>query len=332
MTLLALFSSQNQALLFGLFLTVIAVFLVVDLGIFNRKPKRITTRNAFWQTMFWIAVSVAFGILIYFFGGGQDSQAGQTMAVEYFSAYLLEKALSVDNIFVILLILRYFAVPEEYYHKVLFWGILGALVFRGVFIFVGLYLVDQFHFILYIFGAFLIYTGARMMRDDDEDEIEPEKNPLVRTARRFLPITNSFYKDQFWVRRDRGIIFTPLFVVLILIESTDLIFALDSIPAAFAVVESGSQFVVYTSNIFAVLGLRAMFFLLAGIISQFHLLQKGLSIVLIFIGIKMIIELFNVPIPAYVSFIIIIVAISLSIVLSLVLNKTKNQPEEEQKA
>ena len=250
--------------------------------------------------------------------------SGADAAVLYFSAYLTEYALSVDNIFVILLILKYFKVREEYYHKTLFWGILGAIVFRAIFIFVGAYFIHRFHWILYVFGVFLIYSGIRIYFEDGDEKIEPEKNPIMKFCRRYLPITKEDHGGNFVVRLNGQLMFTPLFLVIVLIETTDLIFAVDSIPAAFAITQN--EFLIYTSNIFAVMGLRAMFFLLAGIIDKFYLLQKGLSIILFFIGAKMLLEIFDVEIGVYTSFSVIIATLTLSIILS-VLVPRKDVPE-----
>jgi tellurite resistance protein TerC len=324
--LLALFTGQNEGLLFGVFAIVIVLFLVVDLGVFNKKHHKISQKEALQQSIFWVLVSVAYGLVIYFFGEGKAS------TLEYFSAYVTEKALSVDNIFVILLILRYFKVKEEYYHNILFWGILGAIVFRAIFIFVGALLIAQFHWILYVFGFFLVYSGIKIFNDNEDMQVEPEKNGLLKFVRRFLPMSTGDHGGKFTAIENGKRVFTPLFLVIVLIESTDLIFAVDSIPAAFAITRN--EFVIYTSNIFAVMGLRAMFFLLANVLDRFYLLQKGLSIVLIFIGAKMLLEmeiiqsalgaLLNVEhvhIPIFLSFGIIMAALTLSIVLSLVFPK-----------
>lgn len=324
--LLAIFSGQNEGILFGVFGIVIILFLIVDLGVFNKKHHKVSQKEALNQSLFWVAVSVAYGFLIYFFGEGKAS------TWEFFSAYVTEKALSVDNIFVILLILRYFKVKEEYYHNILFWGILGAIVFRAVFIFVGALLIGQFHWILYIFGAFLVYSGIKIFNEDEDMEVEPEKNALLRLVKKVFPLTTDDHGGKFAVVENGKRLFTPLFLVIVLIESTDLIFAVDSIPAAFAITQN--EFVIYTSNIFAVMGLRAMFFLLANVLDKFYLLQKGLSIVLIFIGVKMLLEmeiiqsglgaLFGVDhvhIPIFLSFAIIIGALTLSIVFSLIFPK-----------
>lgn len=314
-----MFGSQRETMLFGIFAVTIIVFLIVDLGLFNKTAHKITTKSALYQSIFWVCISTVFGVLIYYFDDG-----GSTAAVEYFSAYLTEKALSIDNIFVILLILKYFAVKEEYYHKVLFWGILGAVIFRAIFIFVGALLIHEFHWILYIFGVFLIYSGIRIYFEDGDNKIEPEKNPLLRFCKKYLPMTTDDHGGQFLVKEVDKWRFTPLFLVIILIETTDLLFAVDSIPAAFAITEN--EFLVYTSNIFAVMGLRAMFFLLSGIIDKFYLLQKGLSLILFFIGAKMMLEIWDIHLSVYVSFAVIIAALTLSIVLSVIIPK-KEEPD-----
>lgn len=305
-------------MLFGAFALVIIIFLVLDLGLFHKKAHRITTKSALYQSIFWVLISTLFGFFIYKYDGADH-------AVEYFSAYLTEYALSVDNIFVILLILKYFQVKEEYFHKTLFWGILGAIVFRGIFIFVGALLIHRFHAILYVFGVFLIYSGIRIYFEDGDTKIEPEKNPIMRLCRKYLPITKDDHGGSFIVRHGGKLMFTPLFLVIVLIETTDLIFAVDSIPAAFAITQN--EFLVYTSNIFAVMGLRAMFFLLAGIIDKFYLLQKGLSIILFFIGAKMLLEIFDINIGVYTSFSVIMATLTLSIVFSIIVPR-KNQNDE----
>ena len=314
--LFSLFSNTNEreTILFGVFAFIIILFLVLDLGIFHKKAHRITTKSALYQSVFWVIISTLFGFFIYKYDGADH-------AVEYFSAYLTEYALSVDNIFVILLILKYFQVKEEYFHKVLFWGILGAIVFRGFFIFVGAILIHQFHAILYFFGVFLIYSGIRIYFEDGDEKIEPEKNPIMKLCRRYLPIAKGDHGGNFIVRENSKLAFTPLFLVIVLIETTDLIFAVDSIPAAFAITQN--EFLVYTSNIFAVMGLRAMFFLLAGIIDKFYLLQKGLSIILFFIGAKMLMEIFDINVGVYTSFSVIIATLTLSIVFSVIVPRKK---------
>lgn len=317
MFLMSFLDNSNETILFSIFGVIIILFLVIDLGLFNKKAHVISTKSALWQSIFWVAISVSFGYLIYAYDGGAET------SLTYFSAYLTEYALSVDNIFVILLILRYFKVREEYYHNILFWGILGALVFRAIFIFVGAFLISKFYWILYIFGVFLVYSGIKIFFEDGEDEIDPSKNPILRFARKYLSITKGDFGGRFVVRRGNKLLFTPLFLVIILIETTDLIFAVDSIPAAFAITQS--EFIIYTSNIFAILGLRAKFFLLAGIIDKFYLLQKGLSFILIFIGAKMLLEIFDIHIPIVLSFSVIIGTLIGSIIMSLIIPKRSSE-------
>lgn len=313
--------SQTETILFGVFGLIILTFLLIDLGVFHKSARKITTQSALYQSVFWVIISTIFGYLVYHFDEG-----GFDASIEFFSAYLTEYALSVDNIFVILLILKYFSVKEEYYHNILFWGILGALVFRGVFIFVGALLIAKFHWILYVFGVFLIYSGVKIYFEDSDEKIDPEKNPILRLCRKYLPITKDEMGGRFIVKEKGKLMFTPLFLVIILIETTDLIFAVDSIPAAFAITQN--EFLIYTSNIFAVLGLRAMFFLLAGIIDKFYLLQKGLSIILFFIGAKMLLEIVHYEIGPTLSFTVIIVTLTLAIIFSVVVPRK----DEEEKA
>lgn len=308
--------SSTEGWLFLAFGILIAVFLVLDLGVLNRDAKAISSKSALIQSIFMVSFSTAFGILIYYTDGANP-------ALEFFTAYVTEYALSVDNIFVIILILRYFKVEEMYYHKVLFWGILGALVMRAIFIFVGSYFIHKFSWILLIFGAFLLYTGAKMLiaKGDDDEGIDEEKNPVLKFSRRFLRFTNQQEDGKFFVRKGGLLYATPLFLVILMIEFTDLIFAVDSIPAAFGI--SQNEFVIYTSNIFAVLGLRAMFFLLSNVLDKFYLLQKGLAFVLIFIGVKMLGNnpFMHMHINAGVSLLVIIGVLAASIVLSIIFPK-----------
>jgi tellurite resistance protein TerC len=317
-------STEEETILFGIFAVIILLFLVLDLGLFHKQAHKITTRSALYQSIFWVAVSTIFGLFIYLYDeSGEES--GLQAAIEYFSAYLTEYALSVDNIFVILLILKYFKVNEDYYHKILFWGILGAIVFRAIFIFAGTFLIQQFSWLLYIFGVFLIYSGIRIYFEDGDEKIEPEKNPIVKFCRRYLPFSQDERGGSFVVRESGKLLFTPLFLVIVLIETTDLIFAMDSIPAAFAITQN--PFLIYTSNIFAVMGLRAMFFLLAGIIDKFYLLQKGLSIILFFIGAKMLLEIWHIEVSVYLSFTVIIATLMLSIIFSVVIPRKDEEPD-----
>jgi len=315
MLLFKIFENQGEGWLFGLFGAIIVLFLIIDLGVFNKKAHIVSTRSALLQSIFWVVISVGFGYLIYRYDGGPQP------ALEFFSAYLTEYALSVDNIFVILLILRYFKVEEEHYHNILFWGILGAIVFRAIFIFVGALLISKFYWILYIFGVFLVYSGIKIFFEGEEDEMDPGKNPILKWSRKHLRVTQSTFGGRFMVRRSGKILCTPLFLVIILVETTDLIFAVDSIPAAFAI--TTNEFLISTSNIFAILGLRAKFFLLAGIIDRFYLLQKGLAFILIFIGAKMLLEIFEIHVPISWSFTVIILTLTLSIVFSLIFPKVK---------
>ena len=295
---------------------------MLDLGLFHKQAHKISTKSALYQSIFWVFISTLFGFFIYAY-----DEAGAKGAVEYFSAYLTEYALSVDNIFVILLILKYFRVNEAYYHKILFWGILGAIVFRAIFIFVGALLIEEFHWILYVFGVFLIYSGIRIYFEDGDEKIEPEKNPILKFCRRYLPMTKQDHGASFMVKESGKWMFTPLFLVIVLIETTDLIFAVDSIPAAFAITQN--PFLIYTSNIFAVMGLRAMFFLLAGIIDKFYLLQKGLSIILFFIGAKMLLDIWHIEVNVYLSFTVIIATLILSIVFSVIIPRKAEAEKAE---
>ncbi|HZY79139.1 MAG TPA: TerC/Alx family metal homeostasis membrane protein [Cyclobacteriaceae bacterium] len=316
-------SSNTERILFGVFALIILVFLLLDLGVFHKTNRKTTTRSALLQSIFWVFISTLFGVFIYFYD--KDGTAtGTEAAFEYFSAYLTEYALSVDNIFVILLILKYFNVKEEYYHKILFWGILGAVVFRGVFIFVGAILIEKFEWILYILGVLLIYSGIKIYFEDSDEKIDPEKNPIMRLCKKYLPITSEDHGGAFLITQPKWQ-FTTLFLVVVLIETTDLIFAVDSIPAAFAI--TTNPFLIYTSNIFAVLGLRAMFFMLAGIIDKFYLLQKGLSIILFFIGTKMLLGIFEIHVAVELSFTVIVVTLALSILFSVLIPKKQEQKE-----
>ena len=260
----------------------ILAMLALDLGVFHRNAHTVSVKEAAIWTTVWVSLSLIFNYGIYHF-------MGPAAGLEFLTGYLIEKALSVDNIFVFVLIFSYFRVPPQYQHRILFWGILGALVMRGAMIGAGAYLIANFHWVVYIFGAFLVYTGIRMATQKERD-IEPEANPILRLIRRFIPIAPQYDGQKFFTtasgpRGNARRVATPLFVVLILVETTDLIFAVDSIPAIFAVTQD--PFLVYTSNVFAILGLRALYFLLAGVIEKFHYLKLGLAVVLVFVGAKM---------------------------------------------
>jgi TerC family integral membrane protein len=278
----------------------VLAMLALDLGVFHRKSHAVSTREAIIWSIVWISLALLFNGAIYLFWQQlrPDSPASNSeAALQFLTGYLIEKALSVDNIFVFVLIFSYFRVPAAYQHRVLFWGILGALVMRGTMILAGAALIKQFHWIIYVFGAFLIFTGIRMAFHKNE-ELHPEDNPLVKLVKRLVPVTKDYQGDRFFVREAGRLLATPLLIVLVVVESTDLIFAVDSIPAIFAVTED--PFIVYTSNVFAILGLRSLYFLLAGVIDKFHYLKLGLSVVLVFVGVKMLLTdtAFKIPIGA----------------------------------
>lgn len=284
----------HSALVWLGFIVFVICMLVLDLGLFQRKAHIIKIRESLLLTGFWISLAAFFCFGIYWF-------KGQKSALEFLAGYLLEESLSVDNIFVFLIIFSYFRVPLQYQHKILFWGILGAIIMRLVFIVLGIALIHQFEFIIYLFGALLIYTGVKMAFHRNE-EVHPEKNPVLKLVRKFVPVTEDFEGDQFFVRRLGKLFATPLFIVLLMVETTDVIFAVDSIPAIFGV--TLDPFIVYTSNIFAILGLRSLYFALSGIINRFHFLSYGLSVILVFVGIKMLISWFyHIPIGIALGFI-----------------------------
>jgi tellurite resistance protein TerC len=261
--------------------------LALDLGVFHRKAHAVSVREATIWSVVWISLSMLFNLGIYFFWHDlvpTSAYSNGEAALAFFTGYLIEKSLSVDNIFVFVLIFSYFSVPPKYQHRVLFWGILGALVMRAILILVGAALIKEFHWIIWIFGAFLIFTGIRMAFHKNE-ELHPEDNPLVKVVKRFMPVTHEYRGASFFVREAGQLMATPLLLVLLIVESTDLVFAVDSIPAIFAVTED--PFIVYTSNVFAILGLRSLYFLLAGVMDKFHYLKLGLSAVLTFVGVKM---------------------------------------------
>jgi tellurite resistance protein TerC len=302
----------NQAYLLILFGVIIVGFLIADLGFFNRKAHKISPKSALYQSIFWIALALGFGFLISLY-------MGQGAAAEFLSAYVTEKMLSVDNLFVILLIFDFFKLEEQYHHKVLFWGILGAIIFRAVFITAGAYIIGQFHWVLYVFGAILVITGIKLFRDKKEEHADLSKNKTMRLAHKFLPFTTNHHGGKFVVREHGKLMFTALFMIVLLVETTDIIFAVDSIPAAFAI--SQNPFIVFTSNIFAVMGLRALFFLIESVLHRFHHLQKGLSFILVFIGVKMLLGIFGLHISSLASFGIIILALVLSLILSVLYPK-----------
>src|SRR3981081_831467 len=267
----------------------ILVMLAIDLGLFNRKPHEISYRNAAAWSAVWVTLALIFaGLLFGPLGWELFGAASHQKALEFLTGYLIELSLSVDNLFVFLLIFSYFKVPPKYQHRVLYWGVLGALIMRVTMILIGTELIDRFHWIIYIFGAFLVYTGVQMLRGGEVD-IEPEHNPVVRFVTRYVPITRHYERRKFFTVVDGKRVGTLLLLVLIVVEVTDLVFAVDSIPAIFGV--TTDRFIVYTSNVFAILGLRTFYFLLAGVVEKFHYLKIGLGIVLSFIGVKMLLPL-----------------------------------------
>jgi TerC family integral membrane protein len=291
--------------------------LALDLGIFHRRAHSVSLREASLWSGLWIVLSLCFNLGIYVVGGTEP-------ALAFLTGYLIEYALSVDNIFVMVLIFGYFGVDPKYQHRVLFWGILGALVMRGTFIVLGTYLIQQFHWIMYVFGGLLVITGVRMAFREDKP-FDAETNRVLRLVRRALPVTPHYHGKHFLVRQNGKLFATPLLLVLILVEVTDLIFAIDSIPAIFAV--TTAPFLVYTSNVFAILGLRSLYFVLAGIVHKFHYLRYGLSFILVFVGVKMLLaDIREVPIVA--SLVVIATALIISILLSLVVPEPEKPIEE----
>ncbi len=290
----------------------VLLMLALDLGVFHRRAHAISLREASAWSVVWVVVSLLFNLgLLHWYG--------QTPALEFFTGYLIEKSLSVDNLFVFVLLFRYFSVEPRYQHRVLLWGILGALVMRGMMIGLGVALIRRFEWVLYLFGAFLVYAGVKMMFHTDE-EVHPERNPVFRWARKFLPLTKSYEGQKMFVRVEGLWRATQLFLVLLVVETTDLAFALDSIPAVFAITRDA--FIVYTSNIFAVMGLRAFYFLLAGVLPYFRYLGTGLSLVLILVGAKMLGEQW-VRVPTHISLAVVAVILGAAVIASIVAGQAK---------
>ncbi|WP_298406031.1 TerC family protein [uncultured Chloroflexus sp.] len=299
------------------FHAVVFFVLALDLGVFHRRSHRVSAREAGIWTLVWISLSMTFNGLIWLWRGPED-------ALNFLTAYLVEYSLSVDNIFVFVLLFGYFRVPPQYQHRVLFWGILGALLMRGSMILLGAALIERFQWILYLFGAFLFVTGVRLFWQDDDPEVDPQQNPLARLVRRFLPVTAELRGDRFFVREEGRLNATPLLLVLVIVESTDLLFAVDSIPAIFGITHD--PFIVYTSNICAILGLRSLYFLLASFMRAFYYLRFGLAIILSFIGVKMLTPLVTgwflgghgLHIPTTVSLAVIVVTLLASVAASII--------------
>lgn len=289
----------------------IFVILALDLGIFNKKEHEVPVKEAIKLSVVWIILALFFNLFIYF-------KFGKTPALEFLTGYVIEYSLSVDNIFVFILIFSFFVIPGKYQHKVLFWGIIGALVLRGIFIFAGVALITRFNWIVLIFGGFLVFTGIKMLFQK-EMQVEPEKNPVVKFFRRFLPVSKELHGSKFFVKQDKHLLATPLLMVLIIIDVSDLIFAVDSIPAILAI--SHNTFIVYTSNIFAILGLRSLYFAVTGIMKYFRYLKTGLAFILTFVGIKMLGSFMHFDIPILLSLAIIILILTISILASVFIKK-----------
>lgn len=285
-----------------LFNLLVVVLLAIDLGVFHRRSHSIKLKEALVLSLVWTIVALIFNVVIYFW-------KGSTPAIEFFTGYLIERTLSIDNLFVFLLVFQYFKVEGRYQHKILYWGILGALIMRALFIAFGIALIQMFHWVMYLFGVFLIFTGIKMAFQKDK-EIHPEKNPVINIFRKIMPVTSEPHDGKFFARIGRTLYATPLFVVLLVIETTDVVFAVDSIPAILAITRDA--FIVYTSNVFAILGLRALYFALAGIVDLFHYLNYGLAIILSFIGVKMlIVDIYKIPVSIALGVVGVILALSI---------------------
>lgn len=289
--------------------------LALDLGVFNRRPHSIGFREALGWSVMWVALAISFAVVVYFWHG-------RAASLEFLTGYVIELSLSIDNLFVFLVIFRYFRVPGELQHRVLFWGILGALITRGAFILAGVGLIRQFNWITYIFGALLVWSGFKLLRQGDA-EIDPEKNPLLKLFRRWMPVTDEYVGDKFWVRQP-GLYATPLVVVLLVVETTDILFAVDSIPAVLAI--TLNAFIVYTSNVFAIMGLRSMYFAVAGMMDYFEYLHYGLSAVLVFIGGKMLLSHYY-KLPTHIALATVIGVLLISVVASVAFPRKKNLSE-----
>lgn len=289
--------------------------LALDLGVFHRRPHEVRVKEALGWSAMWIMLALGYNLGIYFWFGPHK-------ALEFLTGYLIEKSLSVDNLFVFLLMFSYFRVPKQYQHEVLFWGIIGALIMRALFIAMGVTLIHRFEWIIYVFGGVLIFSGIKMAFEK-EKEIHPERNLVLKLFRRLIPVTETYEGGRFIVKLDGRRFATPLLVVLLMVETTDLIFAVDSIPAVLAI--TTDTFIVYTSNVFAILGLRALYFALAGVMGMFHHLHYGLSIILVFVGTKMILSAWNIDIPTSVALTVVVSILALSVIASLIWPK----PSEE---
>jgi len=294
------------------FAALLAIMFTLDLGVFNRRSHEIKFREALAWTVVWVSLAFAFNVWIYFY-------MGPTKALEFFTGYIIEESLSVDNLFVFIMIFTYFNVGKAHQPKILKWGIIGALVMRAIFIFAGIGLLERFHWMVYIFGGLLVFTGIKMAFGK-EGKIEPEKNLLVRLVGRFFPVSADARCHRFFIREKGRITVTPLFLTLIVVESSDVIFAMDSIPAILAVTRD--PFIVYTSNVFAILGLRSLYYLLANVMDMFVYLKAGISFILAFVGVKMLIA-DHYPIPIHISLMVIVFVLAIAVITSLIFGKRK---------
>lgn len=299
---------MNQFLLWTGFIVFVLFMMAIDLGLFHRKTHAIKTKEAVIWCVVWVSLALLFGAGVHYYRGAQPG-------IEFLTGYVVELSLSLDNLFVFLLVFSFFRVPANLQHTILYWGILGALVMRGIMIAAGVALINEFHWIIYVFGAFLVFTGVKMLFSGNK-EIHPEKNPAIKLAKRIFPLTHDYYGNRFFVRLDGRLLATPMFLVLLMIETTDLVFAVDSIPAVLAI--SRDTFVVYTSNVFAILGLRSFYFALSGMFHKFRFLKVGLAVVLSYVGAKMLLADFY-KIPTLISLALILLIITSSILISLLL-------------
>lgn len=309
---------DSELLLFILFNLFVLLMLAIDLGVFHRTPQEVRLKEATVWSVVWIILALLFNVGVWVY-------AGPARGLEFFTGYLIERALSMDNIFVFVLLFNYFGVPAKYQHKVLFWGVLGALIMRSIFILAGAALIAQFEWILYIFGLILIYSGWKMMKEESI-EVHPDRNLFIRLAKKFFPIETGYETPKFFIRKENKRYITTMFLVVIAVETTDVLFAVDSIPAVFAVTRD--PFIVYSSNVFAILGLRAMYFVLAGVMNSFYYLKHGLSIVLIFVGVKMLAEKF-IHISIGLSLGVIAVVLIIAVVMSLYRMKSKENAKHQ---
>lgn len=307
----------TDVLLWTGFSVFLIVMLALDLGVFHKNSHVVEFKEAMIWSGVWIGLALLFNVGIFYY-------FGKVKGLEFMTGYLIEKSLSIDNVFIIALIFTYFNVPRQYQHRVLFWGVIGALIMRAILIAVGATLIKEFAWIIYIFGAFLIFTGLKMYFQKNEG-INPDKNPVVRFFKKFIPMTDEYNKEKFFLIKEGKRFATPLFVVLLLVETTDLIFAVDSIPAIFAI--TSDPFIVFTSNAFAILGLRSLYFALAGVIYKFYYLKAGLSVILVFVGIKMmLIDIYKIPIGVSLGF------VALVILIAVLASVRKNKQLEQAKA